>query len=367
MKKRERRRVDPQKVRTNAAEIGGGGLTWLRLPKGRNYYQPEKPGVVRLNFLPYEVKVQNHPDRVDQGTLWYKRPFAVHRSIGVGGESVVCPISVGKRCPICEQRAKLAKNYKENEEVIGGLTAQKWVAYNVLNPEDQDEVVVFVFSRGKFASFLETELQEGDESNLNFYDVTDEGKTLKVRFSDDVYDGNKFIKTTRIDFIPREPMDEDDILGKVICLDDIFVVKEYDEIKRLFEGADDGSGSEADDEDADDDDDEPVKKPVKPQAKKKVEDDDDEDDDDEDDDDERPAKKPVKKPVDDEDAEDVEDSDEDDGDDEPDLPKPVPPKSKSGVKSAKPEPKSVKKPVDDDDDDDDDDEDEDDDDEDDEG
>jgi hypothetical protein len=35
-----------------------------------------------LSVIPYVVKEKHHPDGVDPGELWYKRPFMVHRNIG---------------------------------------------------------------------------------------------------------------------------------------------------------------------------------------------------------------------------------------------------------------------------------------------
>jgi hypothetical protein len=346
-KSEKRRRVAADRVKSNAAEGSGGGLPWLRLPKGIEAYRPDKAGALRLDVVPYEVKSAAHPDRVEPQTLWYKYPFAVHYGIGVGNESVACPISVGKRCPLCERKAKLSKNWDENKEAVKALTPQKWVAYNIIDPDDSDGIRVFVFSRGKFAEFLEGELLEGDEENLNFYDVTSDGRTLKVRFSEDNFEGRKFLKATRIDFLPRPAMDEDVILSKVVCLDEILVIYDYEKIERLFSGdsveeeskeisvsskskrgskvdedvdeIEDEEDEAAEDEDIieeEEDDSEPApvksKKSSKPPAKAKVSkakkavevEDDDEDDEDEDDEE------------DEEDEEELIDDDEDDEEDE---------------------------------------------------
>lgn len=300
MKKKERRRVDASRVKSNAAEGSGGGISWLRLPKGVESFRPERAGAMRLDIVPYEVKSSTHPDRVEPGTLWYKYPFAVHYGVGVNNESVACPVSVGKRCPLCEQRAKLAKNWDENETTVRALTPQRWVAYNIVDPEDSDKICVFVFSRGKFAEFFESEILEGDEANLNFYDVTADGRTVKVRFTEDQFEGRKYLKATRIDFIPRPAMDEDEILSKVACLDEIFVVYEYEQLERMFGGDAVETVTKPVVDDGDDEEDVPVK------SKSKVADeyqDDEEEDDDEiesDDDEEEDealvkAKKPVKK------------------------------------------------------------------------
>jgi len=83
---------------------------YLNLPREINVFNPEPGSRVKLDFLPYEVTDARHPDRDNElgvaipGELWYKRPFKVHRNIGAGNETVVCPSSVGKKCPICEYR-----------------------------------------------------------------------------------------------------------------------------------------------------------------------------------------------------------------------------------------------------------------------
>ncbi len=51
-----------------------------------------------------------HPDRDEEygiavpGSLWYKRPYWLHRGVGPENVSIVCPSSIGKKCPICEYR-----------------------------------------------------------------------------------------------------------------------------------------------------------------------------------------------------------------------------------------------------------------------
>jgi len=244
----KRKRVSREMVKQNAADNKtGDGFPWLRLPKGITEWHPEKSGKVRLDFLPYVVSEDGHPDRIEKDTIWYKLPFSVHRSIGVLGESVVCPGSRGLPCPICEERARLAKNWDENEEACRSLSAQKWVAYNVLNPEDTDKVSVFMMSRGKFAEMFEAELMEGSEDNVNFYDVTKDGRTVEIRFSEDEYNGRKYLKATRIDFSERDVMDEDGVLEAVACLDKILHIESYKDLKKKFRGeSNDESSGERD-------------------------------------------------------------------------------------------------------------------------
>src|SRR5271167_1155673 len=69
----------------------------LKLPRGVNVFKEEAGGRINLDILPYFVTDKRHPDRDDDldiarvGGLWYKRPYRLHRSIGVKDTSVVCP------------------------------------------------------------------------------------------------------------------------------------------------------------------------------------------------------------------------------------------------------------------------------------
>lgn len=235
--RKERRRVSKDDVRNNAREAGGG-KKYFNLPKGVSLWEPDKATVYRLDFVPYEVAIENHPDRrgdkVVPTDLWWKYPYAVHERIGPAQEAVVCPASFGKPCPICEERARLAKDYETNKSAIQAINAKKQVAYIIRNPDDMENYSIFAYSNFKFGEVLDEELKVTGDENLAFYDVTEEGKTIKVRFGEDEYAGRKFFKANRIDFEARKAMDEDEVLEAVPCLDKIFIVHDYDYLKKLF-------------------------------------------------------------------------------------------------------------------------------------
>ena len=183
---------------------------------------------------------------------------------------------------------------------------------------------------------MEQELNETDDpDDCGFADLVG-GSTIRFRVSEESLGVGKFLETSKLDFRrPREDYDED-ILEKVVNLDEVLRIKTYDEVAKLFTGSDD------------DDEEEESKKPAKktsPKAEKaskkkpepEPEPDEDEDDDDWDDDDdaddededEKPAskkqakaskKKPEPEPDDDGDGDDDDDDwdDDDDADDDGD-------------------------------------------------
>jgi hypothetical protein len=234
--KSKRKRLDKDEVRRKSAPVAGGGGDWFNLPKGIETWVPEKKGKYNIDILPYETTDEKHPNDVAPGTVWYQRPFKVHHSVGADSKSIVCPGSIGMKCPICEEKAVLSKDYDENEDIIKTLRPQRYTAFNILDPEDSDNVCLFAMSVGKFYNLLEQELAEAEDDDIaNFFDVTDDGRTLKVRFSDAFYGGHKYLEATKIEFKSRDAMDEDEIFGKVANLDEIFVVMDYDKVKDLFE------------------------------------------------------------------------------------------------------------------------------------
>ena len=104
---RDKIKADSEKQKKDAKSYG-----YLLLPKDVKTFSPEPGSRVILDFIPYEVTDEKHPDRNESneiavpGSLWYKRPFKVHRNVGVNNETVVCLTSIGKKCPICEYLAK---------------------------------------------------------------------------------------------------------------------------------------------------------------------------------------------------------------------------------------------------------------------
>lgn len=248
--RKERRRVSVDDVR-NIAREAGGGKKYFSLPKDVDLWEPDKAGSYKIDFVPYLVSIDNHPDRRGDktvvGDMWWRYPYSIHDRIGPSQESVICPASFGKACPICEEQMRLkgpaGVNYETNRTAIQAINAKRQVAYPILSMEDPSRFSVFSYSNFKFGDPLDVELDGVlKDAPGPFFDVTDEGKTIKVRFGDDEFQGRKFLKANRFDFEPRKPLveqidgkwDDEDFLHGVPCLDKIFIVHEYDYLKKLF-------------------------------------------------------------------------------------------------------------------------------------
>lgn len=234
----------------NKQEARGSSYGHLMLPKNTNMFKPKK-GKNYMDIIPYIVTDEKHPDRDKEldialvGEPWYKRPYKVHKSIGPDNDSVVCLRSVGLKCPICDYRDKRVKEGAEKEE-IKALRPTDRALYVVIPIDDKDHEEkphIFDMATFLFQDKINEEIKEDDEFET-FPDL-EEGFTLAVRFSEETFNKNKYLKTARIDFEERDPYDEA-ILDEAPNLDKVLKVMSYDELYALF--------MEIDPEDAADDD-----------------------------------------------------------------------------------------------------------------
>lgn len=210
---------------------------YLMLPRSVTIFQPEPGKRHRFDILPYIVTDPNHPDREDNlgiaqvGDLWYKRPFKIHRNIGGDNNTVVCLTSIGKKCPICEYRAKMFKEGAAKEDT-DALKPSSRNLYVVI-PEKSDEIHIWDVSQYLFQNLLNDELEENEEYEV-FPDL-EEGLTLKVRFDSSTIGGSKpFAEASRIDFEERDSAYEESILDEVPDLDNVLKVYSYAQLEAMF-------------------------------------------------------------------------------------------------------------------------------------
>ncbi len=279
------------KVNQDAKRQKTAGYGYLNLPKGVSVFNAEPGGKVRLDFLPYEVTDERHPDKDESleiaipGTLWYKRPFKTHRGVGVDNDSVVCLTSIGKKCPICEYRKKRVNDGDADKEELGALKMSLRNLYVVIplgSNKHEEEPHIWDMSWWLFQDQLNKELEE-DEDYEVFPDL-EEGLTLRIRFDESVIGKSKpFADTSRIDFEERDEAYDEKILDDVPNLDEVLNILSYKDLHaKFFEMEDEESPEEEQD-------DEQESKPARKKKPMKRKTDEDEDDKEEE---EKPERKP---------------------------------------------------------------------------
>jgi hypothetical protein len=217
----------------------GSSYGYLKLPQGVNIYNVTKDGKYKLDIIPYMVTDEHHmdanpkyPDTANVGNPWYKKPFYAHRSVGAEKQSIICPKTVGKKCPICEARAKQQQQGVEKDDLIPKPSLRNlYVVIPIGHKEYDEKMHIWDISNALFQKQLDEELQENPE-NGSFPDPTS-GKTLEVRFKEETFAKNKYYETSRIDFEDRDGY-EDEIMEQAPNLDEVLTILSYKEIENIF-------------------------------------------------------------------------------------------------------------------------------------
>ena len=246
------------KVRENARKTARGmqQFGYLNLPKGVNQFFPEPDSRVQLDFLPYRVTEERHPDRDNSagiaipGEPWYKRPFMVHRNVGIDNNMVVCPTSIKQRCPICDYRAQRQKEGAEKEE-LDSMKRSSRDLYAVVpkgHKKYEEEPHVMDMSHFLFQKVLAEELDDPKNEKYEVFFDLESGFTLRIRFtSTTIGKGQAFAETSRIDFEERDTQYSEALLDEVPNLDKMLIILSPGELKKKFfeeEGDDEDSSTE---------------------------------------------------------------------------------------------------------------------------
>jgi len=255
---------DAQRQKRAASSYG-----YLNLPKGINIYSPDPGSRVRLDILPYMVENEKHPDRDDEGeiattgSLWYKLPFKTHRQVGVDNDVVVCPTSIGQKCPICEYRSKRMKEGADKDETDAMKSSLRnlYVVIPIRSKKYESEPHIWDISQWLFQNLLNEELEE-DPDNGGFPDLEGEEQYTE------------------------------EILEDVINLDEILVVLTYDELKnKLFYETEEEEDEDVDDyQEEEEEEEEPKKRTRKSTRKSKPKEEDEEEEEEE-----KEEKKPARR------------------------------------------------------------------------
>ena len=245
---------------------------YLNLPKGLKTLSVEEDiHKIKVDFLLYLVTDKRHPDLVASegiaavGTPWWSRPFSIHREVGPAGNdsvTVVCPTSIGKKCPICEHRVKRIKEGADKEEykhfypkqrrlyVVNVLEIKKKGMEEFEEFEDAGVPLIWDMSTKLFQDVLDEILEEYPE-HLDFCSL-ETGKTAVLTLKWEKLGKTTYPEVRHIDFEEREPYDEK-ILEDIPNLDDLLVVRSYEEIENLFYELDNENDTISSDNDPDDD------------------------------------------------------------------------------------------------------------------
>ena len=231
-KGKDRKKQAKERARSRRENEGfGGGIPLLSAPDAPFF--KAKEGKNLIDILPYETSSKGPLEKppIEAGELWWRRIFYTHRDVGVNNDRVVCPRSVGKRCPICEERTELFD--KGEADAAKALNVSMRIVMNIIDLKDEDKgIQLWEISYHAFGKKLKVEVGEAEQDLFWFYD--EDGRTLRARFiEEDIGFKNKFLSCDRIDFEERDKYGEK-ILEKVYDLDKLLHVLPYETLQRMF-------------------------------------------------------------------------------------------------------------------------------------
>ena len=228
------------KVKHNA-QSRKAGYGYLNLPKGVSVFTPKAKTTVELDFMPYEVTDKRHPDRNTEKeiaipeSLWWKRPFKIHRNIGVDNNRVVCLTSIGKACPICEKRAELIRNDADKEDTDAlKQSARSLYCIIPLNSKDH-EVEPHIMDMADYLCLDEIDNTVDEDEDYEVFPSLEEGWTLKCRIdAGQIGSGKPFPEFGKITMIKRKEQYTEDILDDIPNLDEVLQILSYKDLDAKF-------------------------------------------------------------------------------------------------------------------------------------
>ena len=266
--KRERLSAKDWADRPDSGFVGGT----VRLPDGTQFFTVKKAGAYRLEILPYPLpkgflSKEARETHRNEGDLYFELTFWIHRGVGADNQMKVCPRKMlAKPCPICEYRSQLTKEDDPDEDLIKSLAPKQRQLWNILDHADREAgVQVWDISYHLFGKQLKARVNNADEEDeYEYFADQEDGKTLRVGFSEESFAGNTYYEAASIDFKTRSKALDPELFDKAIVLDDVLIIEEYEVLKALF------LQTEAEDKD-DRKDDKPEKEKKKSPAKPKEE------------------------------------------------------------------------------------------------
>jgi len=231
---------------------------YLKVPEDVNVFKAEGDSEIIFDIVPYTVSDPNHIDnkKYDDdaivGNPWWKRPMKVHKQVGVDRVSLICPTTVGDRCPICEDFARRRRDGQEWEDIKKYLPSDRTLyAVVLLNTRDCDvdytEGEVHIFEQPDF--YFDKSLQaalDKDMSAENFPDLED-GLSISTYFRTGVFGKIEFGEAVKVTFVNREEQYELDFVNEVPDLDSMMIILPYKEIEAVFLGMEGMDDDEIDD------------------------------------------------------------------------------------------------------------------------
>jgi hypothetical protein len=220
------------RIREQAQQSTNEGASYLKLTKKMSFFSP-KAEEYEIDVIPYV----NGNDELEA----FKR-YKIHVGIGAEDRKYVCPTSFGKKCPICDERARMNKSASADPDLIKALAPKERTLFQIIDlKEEKKGIQLFDHSYHLFAKKLLGDIEKSVNSTSTRRRSTahdgfaelEGGQTLIATFIEKKMGSNKFYECDRIDAEDREDYDEK-ILEDGINLDECFKLMDYETLEAIF-------------------------------------------------------------------------------------------------------------------------------------
>lgn len=230
-----------------------GNRTTLKMPGGLSMWIPKKAGVYRVEFIPFLATQAHTRFRPDYqfskpGRWYYERTYFAHFNVGIDNGAYTCPLkTIGKSCPICEERARLMKSpHKDDNKRGDELKPKERQLFLVILRDDRgnldDEIKLWDVSNWNFGKLLQEYIDAADEEDRAAFKVfyhPKNGYTVKLNATEETTGSNSYLKFHVHEFkARREPLPLE-VFDHGYDLDDMVRVLDYDGLRMVFHGEDD--------------------------------------------------------------------------------------------------------------------------------
>jgi len=221
--------------------------SYLKIGNATMFKMPEN-GNVLMDVIPYRVTSQTYHDYNPNSYSFVKsspkfsftRSFAIHRKIGAEERNIICPTSLGLRCPICEEQRVFTENFKNkakrDEWREKGFSPQYRQLVNFYDLSKADGVMyVWDVPVSYFLKVILAEIKN-DSSYENFAEI-ENGLTLNVKFRPGEFkdrEGKPTPVVKDISFLKRNKDYTLADIDKAYNLDDMLDVLPYEDVSQLF-------------------------------------------------------------------------------------------------------------------------------------
>jgi hypothetical protein len=231
--------TNSKKWSEQADQGGGFKPTAFKVPAGMETHRWVE-GKNRIVVMPYRVG-KNNP-QADEGAVHFERTYFTHNNMGPNEDAYSCPNQCSggkKKCPVCEVYFRLKREGKTDKDTLNAIKAKQRQLFIFLDVKAQDkgfQIHEESFWFG-FGELLKAKLDAQDEgSTMHDFFHLDGGMILNVTCKKQAYPGGTRIAATNIEMEPRKKVWPESILKELPCLDDLILIKSYDELKALYEG-----------------------------------------------------------------------------------------------------------------------------------